>query len=784
MPQTNTIKLLLCSSVLYTTTQGHGQSTLAAGGPLWSISRDWSAAINKADEFVRNLTLAEKVSMVTGNLTAGSCIGNIAPIDRVGFTGLCVQDGPLGIRTADLASVFPAGLTIAASWDPDLMYSRGFALGEEFRGKGAHVYLGDHSPSSGAIGRHPLGGRNWEGFGPDPHLNAIATQQTILGVQDAGVQACVKHYVGNEQETQRSNTETSNGTNILALSANIDDRTMHELYLWPFAQAIRSGVASVMCAYNRVNQTYTCENGPLLNDLLREELGFQGYVMSDFFAVHSGLESATAGLDMNMPGPLSQLNSESYFGKNLANLVANGSYPLEKLDDMVRRIMIPYFHLGQDQGYPSTDPTSLALLGASYGYHIVLNTTARDVRSNHSALIRKIAAEGTILLKNEDDVLPLDKPSVIGVFGNGATDPTSLYNAGSSASENGALLVGGGSGTGRATYVVSPLEALKTRAKADGSRIVWLTDNDALAASEPTSVYPTPDICLIFLKTFASEGVDRTSFEADWNSTMVVNNVASFCPKTVVILNSGGVNTMPWANNTKVQGILSAHYPGQEMGNSIVDVLYGLVNPSGRLPYTIPQNEEDSGPSIVNITGPFMNNSNAWQDDYTDGLLVDYRRYDALNITPLYEFGYGLSYTSFSLAPNVSITKLQQVISAKPIDQAVKPGGNPDLYTPLLSVRADVQNTGKVNGAAIPQLYVSLPQNSVPLGTPIRMLRSFKKIPLEFGQQVTVESLLSRKDLSFWDVESQNWIVPAGQITIEVGFSSRDLRAVGTVELL
>lgn len=214
-------------------------------------------------------------------------------------------------------------------------------------------------PAAGPLGRHQLGGRYWEGFSSDPYLAGVAMRETIRGIQDTGVQTCAKHVIGNEQETQRSFTVLSNGTRIEGISSNIDDRTMHELYLWPFADAIKAGTTSMMCSYNRLNQTYACENPALLKRLLRDELGFKGYIMSDWFATHSGAKSINAGLDMNMPGAYSAETSgtgDSYWGANITGMVSDGSVVEARLDEMIKRIITPYFLLGQDQeSYPVVD---------------------------------------------------------------------------------------------------------------------------------------------------------------------------------------------------------------------------------------------------------------------------------------------------------------------------------------------------------------------------------------------------------------------------------------------
>lgn len=276
--------------------QNYGTSPPVYPSPP-SHGHGWENAFAQATHFVSNLTLDEKAQLVTG--TAGPCVGNIGGILRLGFDGICLQDGPLAIRQATYASVFPAGLTAAASWDRGLIYLRGRYLGSEFKAKGSHVALG---PVVGPLGRSSYGGRGWEGFSPDPYLTGVAAEQTIWAMQQVGVQACLKHYIGNEQETHRMPGVSRNGTTIEAVSSNIDDRTMHELYLWPFANGVRAGTASIMCSYNRLNGSYGCQNSKTLNGLLKTELGFQGYVMSDWQATHAGADAINAGLDMNMPG--------------------------------------------------------------------------------------------------------------------------------------------------------------------------------------------------------------------------------------------------------------------------------------------------------------------------------------------------------------------------------------------------------------------------------------------------------------------------------------------------
>ncbi|KAF2089190.1 glycoside hydrolase family 3 protein [Saccharata proteae CBS 121410] len=750
----------------------------------------WEDALVKAKGFLAEMTLEEKAWMVTGSI--GPCSGSIASIPRLNFTGLCLQDGPLAIRQAILASVFPAGLTAASSWDRDLINKRGVYLGEEFKAKGAHLGLG---PVCGPLGRSPYGGRNWEGFSSDPYLTGVAIEETITGWQSAGTQACVKHFVSNEQETQRNPTTAEDGTTILSVSSNVDDRTMHELYLWPFANAVRAGTASVMCSYNRLNQTYTCENSKALNGWLKGELGFQGYVMSDWQASHSGVPAIEAGQDMNMPGGIySTSSTPSFWGENITMAIQNGSLAESRLDDMILRILTPYYHLGQDQDFPSIDTSSAAMTDQStWEFNYTLGPMV-DVRSDeHTKLIRDLAAQGTILLKNTNNTLPLKAPTSIGVFGNDAGEVTDglttfVNNTFKDFSYNdGTVAVGGGSGTGRLSYLVTPFDAIKARAAQDGAMLQYILNNNVI--TDPTiglgSLAPTPpEVCLVFIKSWATENYDRVSLLADSNGTAVVDAVAAVCPNTIVIHHGTGPVLYPFANHPNVTAILETHLPGQESGNSLVDVLYGTVNPSGHLPYTIPVSAAAVPLRIVNST-TLINTTdpNAWQDDYSENLLIDYRYYDTTNRSAdvLYPFGHGLSYTTFALSNLTTVPATSDPITALPPTSQILPGGNTALWDTLFNVTATVTNTGSVAGAAVPQLYVDLAGAGAPAGTPRNQLRGFDKVWLEKGESKTVDFPLMRRDVSFWDTGSQQWRVPGGAIGVAVGWSVGDLVVSGSV---
>ncbi|KJX94631.1 beta-glucosidase g like protein [Zymoseptoria brevis] len=747
---------LLCATFLLGVYFTHGQEV---PGPAWNEAHyqtspdvfpspnatgsGWNEAFAKASAFMSQLTLEEKATLVTG--TGGPCVRNIGSVPRLGFNGMCLQVGPLAIRVADYASVFPAGLTVAASWDRKLAYQRSQDLGDEFKNKGAHVMLG---PVAGPLERSAYGGRNWEGFSPNPNLTAVMFEETIHGAQDRGV-----------QEVQRNPGNNDNGERIEAVSSNIDDRTMHELYLYPFANAIRAGAASIMCSYQRVNGSYGCQNSKTLNGLLKQELGFQGYVVSDW-------EERT----LDMPGSLGGSPGASFFGGNITINVQNGSLSVERLDDQIRRIMTPYFHLKQDTDYPPIDGSSLALNNrnpSSFNYTFTFGPSDVDVRENHADHIRELGAAGIVLLKNVNNTLPLQKPKNIGVFGNDAGDLTDgLYSAGNRDLGNvgydfGVLPVGGGSGTGRLTYVIPPLEAIKAQAAEQGNKalVQYVLNNTLVNFSR--GLY-------VFLKTWATEGDDRTSLLVDWNGTALVNTVASQCSNTVVVTNIGGLNVLPFADHPNVTEILAAHYDGEQQGNSNVDVLWGDVNPSGHLPYTVAKNESDYDFAAITNSTALLNSSdpNAWQSDFKERLLIDYRWFDYFNTTVQYEFGFGLSYTTFSLA-NLAITTLStSAVSSTPPAHPIAPGGNPALWQALFRVTTTVTNTGSVPGAAVPQLYLALPGPRNDDITPVRVLKGFEKVFLQPGES------------------QEDWRIAEGSIGVEVGFSSRDVKLNGELQPL
>ena len=411
---------------------------------------DWADAYAQAKAFVSQLTLTEKVNLTTGVGWEGDkCVGNNGEIPRLAFKAMCLEDSPLGVRFADFVSAFGAQVMVAATWDRTLMYQRGYDMGLEHKTKGVDVQLG---PVVGPIGRSPEGGRNWEGFSPDPYLAGVAVMETVKGIQAAGIMACTKHYILNEQEHFR---QPDADTGLPALSSNIDDRTMHELYLWPFADAVRAGTASIMCSYQQINNSYGCQNSYTLNYLLKNELGFQGFIMSDWSAQHSGVSAALAGLDQTMPGDIGFNTGTSYWGANLTIAVLNGTVPQWRLDDMAIRIMAGYYYVDRPNNLVENAPTFSAWSQDTYSYahayaqeDYTLVNYHLDAQFDHYASIRTVAAKGSVLLKN-NGALPLTGyEKLTAVFGSDAgQNGWGANGCGDRGCDNGTLAMGWGSGT-------------------------------------------------------------------------------------------------------------------------------------------------------------------------------------------------------------------------------------------------------------------------------------------------------------------------------------------------
>ncbi|CAA7266631.1 unnamed protein product [Cyclocybe aegerita] len=719
-----------------------------------NMSPEWQAAYEKARVAVARLSLQDKVNLATGvGWQNGHCVGNTPAISPISFPGLCLQDSPLGVRFADLVSAFPAAINVAATFNRTLMRQRGEAMGDEFRGKGIHVALGPMMN----LARVPAGGRNWEGFGSDPYLSGEGAYETIIGIQSHGVQANAKHYINNEQEHSR---ETS--------SSNVDDRTQHELYALPFLRSVQANVASVMCSYNQINGSFACENDKMLNGILKGEFGFPGYVMSDWAATHSTL-SVNKGLDMTMPGDITFGSGTTYFGNSLVSAVQSGSVSQARIDDLAIRILAAWYLTKQDSGFPPVNFHAWNL-NDPFNKHV-------NVQGDHKNIIREIGAASTVLLKNVGGTLPLKAPRSIGIIGNGA-GPSSRGPNGYSdrGGTDGVLAMGWGSGTADFPYLITPLEAITTRARADGTIVSsTLSDTDLNAAA---TVAAGKDVAFVFITSNSGEGYitveghagDRNNLLAWHGGDALVARVAATNSRTVVVVNSVGPIIMePWINHPNVTAVVWSGLPGQEAGNSLTDILYGVYNPSGRLPYTIGKTENDYGARVLYTSGPQI-----VQMPYTEGLFIDYRYFDKNNIAPRFEYGFGLSYTTFQYS-GLSV--------AGSADGGTAPSGpgsslDPWLHEKVVTVTFTLANNGTVAGHEIPQLYIALPAST---NSPPKSLKGFDSVYLTPGQSKTVTLELSRFDLSIWNVAAQRWQVPTGQTGILVGASSRDIRLTGSV---
>ncbi|TLD25476.1 hypothetical protein PspLS_05564 [Pyricularia sp. CBS 133598] len=817
----------------------------------------WQEAYVKAKDFVSQMTLLEKVNLTTGvGWASDLCVGNVGAVPRLGLRSLCLQDSPTGIRFADWVSVFPAGITTGATFDKGLMYRRGHAMGQEAKDKGVNVLLG---PVAGGIGRVAAGGRAWESFGADPVLTGYGMIETIKGIQDTGVIATAKHLIGNEQEHFRQvGEERGRGVNISeSLSSNIDDKTMHELYLWPFADAVRAGVGSVMCSYTQINNSYGCQNSKLLNGLLKDELGFQGFVMSDWQAQHTGAASAAAGLDMSMPGDTEFNTGLSFWGANLTLAVVNGTVAEWRIDDMAMRIMAAFFKVGNTLDQPEINFSSwtkntFGPLHSSSGNRIQQINQHVDVRRDHGNLIREIAAKGTVLLKNTNNALPLNKPKFLAVIGDDAgSNPRGPNGCPDRGCLSGTLGMAWGSGTADFPYLITPDAALQAQAVEDGTRYESILNNYATAQTQAL-VSQAHATAIVFVAASSGEGYidfggnkgDRNNLTLWFDGDSLVKNVSSVCNNTIVVIHSTGPTILTeWYDNPNVTAIVWAGVPGQESGRAITDVLYGRVNPAGRSPFTWGKTRESYGTDVMYEPN---NGNEAPQQDYTEGVFIDYRHFDQQKDEPVYEFGHGLSYTTFEYS-NIKVDKAPaseyqpttgQTIPApvfganvskdlseytfpsdefphiylfiypylntsssgeeasrdpkyggtaeeflppraldgspQPLPRASgknSPGGNRQLYDTVYTVTATITNTGKLVGEEVPQLYVS---HGGPEDPPV-VLRGFERIRLDPGQSGTFKVDLTRRDVSNWDVNVQDWVITKHPKKVFIGSSSRKL---------
>ncbi|KAK3709391.1 hypothetical protein LTR37_010952 [Vermiconidia calcicola] len=772
----------------------YGRSPAVYPTPQMSGSSGWEAAHEFARNLVSQMTNDEKNNITYGYAsTTNGCSGNIPALERLGFPGLCLSDSGNGLRGTDGVNGYASGLHMGATWNRALALQRAQFMGAEFERKGVNVILG---PVVGPLGRIPENGRNWEGFSNDPYLSGALTHETIIGLQEHVI-ACVKHFILNEQETNRNPSLIDPTAYNVSVSSNLDSKTMHELYLWPFQDAVRAGVGSVMCSYNQINGSYGCQNSWTQNGLLKGELGFQGFIVTDWFAQHAGLATARAGLDMVMP-------ASDYWGNgNLTLMVNNGSLAQSRLDDMVTRILASWYK------YAQVDNPGFGMPANLLAPHEFVN--ARDPAAD--SMLLQAAVEGHVLVKNVNGALPMSKPKVLSLYGydgiaqaqNAPTAPglptkwafglagvqtllgvgdfndTYLWETFASDNPwdtpvpgialNGTLITGGGSGATTPAYIDAPYDAFLRRAKQDGTFLAWDFYNQA-----PT-VNAASDACIVFINAEASEGWDRPNL-ADRYSDRLVQNVASQCSNTHVVIHNAGIRLVDaWINNPNITAVIFGHLPGQESGQALVDIMYGVQSPSGRLPYTVAKRASDYG----RLLGPVVpTNTTQWhtQDNFTEGVYIDYRDFIAKDVMPRYEFGYGLTYTTFSYSnlQSQAVGSISTPWTAGNNSEHVE-GGDPALWQTIAQVSCTITNSGSVAAAEVAQLYVHIP------GGPQKVLRGFQKSYLQPGESSTVSFELTRRDLSAFDEGVESWVLQGGQYKVFVGKSVLDIQLNGRIAL-
>ena len=694
----------------------------------------------RVQDALSRMTLEEKVAITHAQSKFSS-----AGVPRLGIPELWHTDGPHGIRpevlwdewdqagwTNDSCTAFPALVNLAATWDRELSRLYGDCIGEEARYREKDILLG---PGIN-MGRTPLNGRTFEYMGEDPYLAGQLVVPYIQGIQSNGVAACVKHFAMNNQEVRRTST-----------SSNVDDRTMYEIYLPAFEAAVKEGGAwAIMGSYNLYNNQFYCHNKRLLCDILKGEWGFDGVVVSDWGGCRDDDEAAAYGLDIEMgtwTNGLRGAASDSYANYHLTRpyleRLRDGRASVEGLDDKASRVLRTIFRTSMgEQHFGSFNSPE------------------------HYAAARKIAAEGLVLLKN-DGALPLQIPQ-----------GGKLLVVGENAYKM--MVVGGGSSNLKTKYEIIPLDALHEAFDGKAS-VVWergyvgdtttdynkvvtgqdLSENrsqeqllaDAVAAASDAD-------CILYIgglnksKGQDNEGTDRADIVLPYGQDELIEALAATGKKMVVVNISGSPVAMPWAS--KVNAIVQGWYGGSESGHALVDVLTGAVNPSGKLPFTMPIALAD-GPLKTERQYPGIKEEGKkwWQEYYDEGVFIGYRWYSSKNVPVQYPFGYGLSYTTFDISG----------VTVKRAGEGFK-------------VSATVKNTGSVAGAEVLQLYVSDVESSVE--RPVKELKGFEKVFLQPGESRKVQFTLDRRALSFFDADSHAWVAEPGEFRALVGTSSEDIR--------
>ena len=707
----------------------------------------------RVEDALSRMTLEEKVKM----LHAQSKFSSYG-VPRLGIPELWTTDGPHGIRsevfwdkwtqagwTNDSCVAFPALTCLAATWNEELSYLYGKSIGEEALYRGKDVLLG---PGLN-IYRTPLNGRNFEYMGEDPYLAGEMAVPYVLGVQENGVAVCVKHFALNNHEVNRHNT------NVV-----VDDRTLYEIFLPAFKAVVQKGHAwSVMGSYNLYRNQHATHNKYLVNDILKGEWGFDGAVISDWGATHDTMEAISNGLDLEFGTGTDGLHSSggnSYDNYHLAfpylELIKNGTVGTEELDDKVRRVLRLNFRtaMNKDKGFGSL------------------------CSEEHYEAARRIGGEGVVLLKNEGNVLPIDfdRPG------------TKILVVGENAIKM--MTVGGGSSSLKVQREISPLDGIRERA-GDGVEVMYargyvgdisgeyngvrsgqdLSENRSAEEllAEAVSMAEKADY-VIFVgglnksKTQDCEDSDRKGLGLPYDQDKVISALAKAADRMVYVNISGNAVAMPWIN--EVDAVLQAWYIGSEAGHVIADVLSGDTNPSGKLPFTFPARLEDCPAHLV---GEYCRErvKDTLDIEYKEGIYVGYRWTDMQKKTkPLFAFGHGLSYTSFSYGkPEIDSRKMRM-------------DGN-------VTVCVDVTNTGTREGKETIQLYISDLKSSLP--RPVKELKGFRKISLKPGETATVSFTIDRESLSFFNPVLHEWVAEPGKFEAVVASSSDDVRGKVVFEL-
>jgi beta-glucosidase len=646
------------------------------------------------------MTLAEKAGMLSG-----ADFWRLKGVERLGIPRVTVTDGPHGLRKQDEsadhlainASVpavcFPAACATACSFDRRLLEGMGGLLGEECQAENVSVILG---PGAN-IKRGPLCGRNFEYFSEDPYLSGEMAAAHIRGVQSRNVGASLKHFALNNQEHRR-----------MSVSVHADERAIREIYLSSFETAVRKGKPwTVMCSYNKVDGVYMSENPLYLDTILKKEWGFDGYTVTDWGACCDHAAGVAAGMDLQMPSA-GAANDDA-----LVQAARDGRVSMERIDEAVTRI-----------------------LTVIYKYLDNHNPNAQYDKTAHHLEARRVASESAVLLKNERGILPLSADQKVAFIGQYASDPR--YQ-------------GSGSSRINASRVTSALEAVKAVAEVQYARGFddASPDDEAALAAEAVALAAQCDAAVLFIGlpgSYESEGFDRRHMRLPDNQVALIREVAKVNPRVVVVLHNGSPIEMPWIDD--VQGLLEMYLGGQAVGGAAVDLLYGIVNPSGKLAETFPLKLSDN-PSYLNFPGD--------GDDvyYRESVYVGYRYYDKKEAAVLFPFGFGLGYTSFSYGG-------MRVDNAAPSVQ--------DTVT----VSVDITNTGKLAGKEIVQLYTRGKHDGI--SRPLRELKGFEKVSLEPGETKAVSFTLSSRDFAYYEPPLHDWYTENGLYAVDIGASSRDIR--------